>query len=252
MWGILDSYFGQTFYLILLVIIILCFWKERQFIYTKKILIALSIFGMGFPIVYCVFVKFRQISSFYRILWLLPLSIILPIGCVWILKKIRNRGKIGGIICIFAVLFGSGYWFNCDMELPDNIYKLDSDVIKAAEMIENDKKTEYVKVVGEVSFMRQVRQYSARLIWGYANRNCMMEAPAGDMKDINLRVASAIQSEIYSEGVDIYTDLEQLEADYVVIYQDKQLVDHLPQGSYDIIGETEQYQVVKMNYDIQN
>lgn len=121
-----------------------------------------------------------------------------------------------------------------------------------AEIMEADSEEEYIKVVGEVPFMRQIRQYSARFIWGYDSRGCMMNTNTRNTNNIYIRVACAVQDEFYSKSSDIYTDLEQLEIEYVVLYKEKQFEDHLPQDSYEIIGETKEYKVVKMKYGIRN
>lgn len=251
MFSVFDGYFGETLYFVLLLVLTLCLWNKRDKLFEKKILVSLMVFGITLSFLYYIFTKMEMENIFYRMLWLLPLVNIVSIASIWILKKAKNSVQICGLICIFTIVFGSNFLLVYNVELPDNIYKLDSDVIKVSEIIECNAETEDIRFVGEVSFMGQIRQYSSRFIWGYANRNCMVEASKGDMNDIYVRVAAAVQDEVYSVDNNIYADLKKLRIQYVVLYKEKQFVDHLPQGSYEIIGETEQYQVVKMNYTVE-
>lgn len=77
----------------------------------------------------------------------------------------------------------------------------------------------------------------------------MMNADASHTENASYRIVGAIQNQYYPECMNVIDDLEELNVDYVVIYKANPFQNYLPEMSYETIGETEQYKVLRMNYE---
>lgn len=253
MWNIVSSYFSDTFYLILLLLLIICIFVKRDFPGNRKLLVAIGTYCLFFPILFFACDKLRMGSVFYRFLWVFPSSVIIGIGFTWVLKK-KDNTKAGFIIeaFILILLVGNICFNESYLKLPNNIYKIENDVIEAADLIEEDTEKDNIIIIGEVSFLSQVRQYSSRFWWGYTNRECMMNADSGNEGDESARLAGAIQNSNFPQSMNVLSDLYKLRVDYIVLYLDNSFPDHLPQNSYEVIGQTEKYKILKMDYALFN
>ena len=75
MLSVLYNYYGKTVYLMLLILLFLCLWTKRENILAKKVLVAVTLFCLSFPILYYICEKIGMKDVSYRMFWLIPLSI---------------------------------------------------------------------------------------------------------------------------------------------------------------------------------
>lgn len=249
MQDIVNNYFGDTFFLIILLFGVVCILIKRDSKVNKKLLYALGGFCVSFPILFVIFAILGMKSVFYRVLWILPLSLITGIGFTWIQKRKKDGNSLYVLcICILILLVGNICFEPNRLSFPENIYKLDDEVIEVAKIMEEDSEKENIIVIGEMPFMIQIRQYSPRFWWGYTNRNCMIYADTRNEWDESARLAGAIQNNYFPSSMDVLKDLETLKIDYLVIYQNNIFIDKIPKEKYAIVGETMNYKVLKMDY----
>lgn len=242
MGGIIQNYFGTTFGLLIIIIWLLILYNNRDKAEMKYVLSASIIFIITIPLLYKICEKFNMLDVFYRFLWLFPLSLMSSYIAV---KIIQKQYTIYVILLICLFWFGNIYIDWQEWRLPDNMYKISNDVIEAVEIIENDSVSENIKVVGEIDFMGEVRQYSAKIHWGYPNALYMIEGTIVD-DDASTRIANALyKAELYSK-TQIFEDLQALDISYIVLYQNNPFIDQLPLVSYEIVGETEKYIVIRV------
>ncbi|MBD5542611.1 MAG: hypothetical protein HDR00_15735 [Lachnospiraceae bacterium] len=189
-------------------------------------------------------------SVFYRFLWAFPLSVIISILMTRLMEKSNHKKMMGCLLVIISNLLLNNIGFDISAwRMSDNLYMLDEEILQIGDMIEEDSEEENIVVLGEVDFMMQIRQYSSRICWGYDTRHYMIHAAPRIDVNASYRIAAAIQKHHCPDDVDIMSDLDELNADYIVIYQDSPFVNYLPEGNYEIIGETSKYKVIKMNYN---
>lgn len=254
MWRVIGDYFGNSVYLVILSFFLLFLVKERKRNYVRKLLAAAFVFCVTFPVLYIVCGKFKMSSVFYRFLWAFPLSVIISIFMTRLMEKSNHKKMMGCLLVIISILLLNNIGLDISAwKMSDNLYMLDEEILQVGDMIEEDSEEENIVVLGEVDFMLQIRQYSSRICWGYDTRDYMRHymthtAPGIDI-NASYRIAAAIQTHYCPDEVDIMSDLAELNADYIVIYQDSPFVEYLPEGNYEIIGETSKYKVIKMNYN---
>lgn len=245
---VFKGYFEGSIYPIVLVLLIF-FLVKRKNILAKKLVVSCVIYLLFIPIVYMVCSRVDLASVTYRLLWVFPLSIIVAVLAVDIIEK-SERKKIALclVILIEMLLLGNVALYADAWKVPDNLYLLDDEIVQIGNLIENDSGGEMTIVVGELDFMGQIRQYSPRVCWGYTNRKYMMNADESHTENASYRIAGAIQNHYYPDGMSVIGDLEELAVDYIIIYRDNPFQNHLPEESYEIVGNTENYRVLRMNY----
>lgn len=247
---IISSYFGKPIYLIILVFFIIFIIKKSKKNLAKKVLIAFAVFGISFPGVYFICKKFKFGIEAYRLFWIFPLSLLIGILILMMIQESKSQRKLWGLIVLIDLLMFGNVGLKSDAwKYPDNFYLISNEVIEISDIIESNTDKKEIIVVGEMDFMIQVRQYSSRISWGYTNRDSMIYSYLKLDRDSSHRVAAAIQDGYYFLDMNVCEDLRELQVDYVVLYQNSTFTDHLPSWSYDIIDMTNNYKIIKMNYD---
>lgn len=244
MYPVFKGYFGTSFGVIIIIIFLLFCYHSRKKNISKYINLASFIFIILIPILFLICRKFNMLDVVYRFFWIFPLCLMGAYVCVEVMRQKRNVLLIILLICFFYTnCINSEKW-----SLPDNVYKISNEIIEIADIIEINSNGKKVKVIGEVDFMMQIRQYSAKICWGYPNAISMIETDSRNEDDESVRLADAIQNNYFSSNMDILGDLEALKIDYLVIYQNNGFINKLSKENYDIIGETRNYKILKVNY----
>ena len=98
---------------------------------------------------------------YYRYLWMLPLPIVFGYLFIKLLDKC-NKILQGILISLFVILCvaGRSYWLP-HLEFPENIYKIDQNVIDVAEIIKADSEKEENIVLYNYNFFYELRLYDA-------------------------------------------------------------------------------------------
>lgn len=114
------------------------------------------------PFVFILMEKVGEASSYYRLLWGWPIVIFAGYAVFLIQKKSRPLEWIIliGLICIIFSIFIK----KDDLVLPDNIGKLNRNLIEIADAIELDKEYEEVRFVGDSVCTYGMREYNANIL----------------------------------------------------------------------------------------
>lgn len=173
----------------------------------------------------------------YRFYWAFPIYFVFAYFMTKLLTRLQKHSVAKDFFLIFSLMIvvvgmnqiGEGekhtFLSNGMFKQADNVYKIESNVIHAADLIEADKKdkTLYANVVADGNVNRELRAYDASLI--------------------NINTAEYFT--IFSDTVcdisqeDMISALDTLDVNYVIISSSNINNDFLTGCGYVLIGETE-------------
>jgi hypothetical protein len=246
----INLYFGWYYYPICLVIFLFILLKNKSVVH-KKLLVAIMIFTIIYPGLYYGCVYFDLEEESYRLFWSFPLQLIAAgvfVAFVRLFSQNRQKQFIFIAILMILFLFGNQFLQKGSIYIPDNEYGVQDEILELSELIENDmsSETDYVNVVGELDFMIKIRLISPNIHWAYG-RGYMMNANEKHTENAGYRTAGAIQAGYFYEGQDVLQDLRDLDVDYLVVYKENEILNHIPEEYLRQIGETENYLVLAVD-----
>lgn len=165
LWG---EYFGNTAILPLFVIAVIWLFrkwnteKRRCFLCAAGVSILLLYNGLT----YAAAQKVGEAETYYRFIWICPFVLICAFLITEVFMHIGKEKKLLGII-IFPIaifLFSSklpSTWVN----IPQNVYQLDSEVIKVSDIIMDLTGGESAKMIDDGAISATIRQYNAKIIF---------------------------------------------------------------------------------------
>ncbi len=137
--------------------------KRVLFLYVPIILVLLFFNPLFIRIIYGVIGE----EIYYRILWLLPVAIVIAYTIVKIYCGLRGRKAYGflGLAAILVIISGSCIYFNPAFERAENIYHVPEEVVEICDTIEVEGRE--VMAVFPSEMIIYIRQYSARVCMPY-------------------------------------------------------------------------------------
>lgn len=191
-WVILKNYGGTGFLLLLYVIALGCLLIREKNKYVRSIFVyapMLLIFGFLFPVSRKLYVAvLNEGNTYYRVLWLLPVSITLAYtGCSVIYrlgkrfeKNARWISYAGALVGVAVIMLAGKYVYNSPhISKAENAYHLPQEVIDICDTIEaNEGEIPYNYATFPGDLVYYVRQYRTDIglsygrdmvepVWGY-------------------------------------------------------------------------------------
>ena len=240
---IFNSRFTLDIYWIVLLVFALYLIVNRKQLIAKKLIVSIGVFLFLYPIWH-----YASGGVFYRLWWLFPIFVIIALGMTQLLECNKSNKIFFTVllIIVYVLVFGNNihsYLKNC--VYVTNPYHVNESVIDVADMILTEDKQDTIVVVGEPTFMTQIRLYSAKFCWGYASRDAMMLAEKRLETDGSYLVATALQTGYFAEGLDLVKELKELNVDYVILEKSNTCLMGF-EADIQLIGETDAYSVYKM------
>lgn len=165
-WNVIAWYFGNNvviaFLLILMALYLLGRKKENRLYVIGSVIAAFLLFN---PLTYRVVTKLGEGNTYYRFLWMIPLSLILA----WMLLRIwgKLQSAMTKLIFIIAVIFVIFIYSNSSIEnwttLPESVYQLSDDKIQVADLISEVTDNQPAIVYGEDDLLYGIREYNANI-----------------------------------------------------------------------------------------
>ena len=234
---IFQSYTGNGFLTILYMLALLYLWMTEKNKTTRVILVyGASVIQILFfvPLFYYGY-QLLDAGTYYRILWLLPMTVTIAYTAVKILGKYPAGSIIIGLCMI--MICGKYVYSNDYITKAENWYHIPQEVIEVCDMIMPEEDEERVKGVFPDELIHFVRQYSSRIMMAYG-RDYL--APDWIYGDHPLREVMNQEKIRISELVSLATEMK---CQYIIVERKKEF-----------IGNFDHYQVVKVgettNYDI--
>ena len=113
---------------------------------------------------YCILEILGEGSTYYRFFWICPIVLIIAYGIVELLTSVKEKQ----LPLLLLVLGLGGYMFSqipiqSWVNLPENIYQLDNDVIQAADALMELTGGEPTTLVDNGTLTSTIRQYNAKI-----------------------------------------------------------------------------------------
>jgi hypothetical protein len=229
---VLQRYFAGNI-LLILTMIAFVFWARKNGTQIRWYLtfIAVGILFLFNGISYRLIRSAGESDTYYRLLWILPITLFVAYFIIELLDAFNGWKKIVFIFLCAACLgiYGSvslGTW----LKFPTNIYQLSEDVIGVADVIEVHSGGSRVKMWDEGSIWYSIRQYDDNICW-----------PEGDMDDLYYALISQ-DPDYTAEEIRQYVAWSM--ADYIVLRKDMTVSNGwVQEAGFVMIGQTENYNI---------
>ncbi len=240
---IFQEFTGSGFLTILYLLTLLYLWTSEKnptfraiFVYGASIiqlLFFMPLFYYGYQLL--------DEGTYYRILWILPMTITIAYAAV----KILGRYPIGSIAigAVMIIVCGQYVYSNENVSWAENAYHIPQEAIEVCDMIMPEEDEERVTGVFPDSLIHFVRQYSSRIQMAYG-RDYL--APDWIYGDHPLRKVMNQEEIRISELVRLATEQK---CQYIILEKNKELIGNFEKLKVFKIGETTNYDIYR-NYQV--
>ena len=239
---IFKAYNGTGYYCLLFIAALMYLWFAEENKSLKLLLVTVpTVIQVLFFIPYFhMAYNMLDEGTYYRILWLLPMTLVIAYSAV---KVIGNHLGLGvALVCLLLSLCGSYAYMGVVFDKAENAYHLPDEVIELCDMVRPQEKGKRIWVAFPPELVHFVRQYTTDIMLPFG-RDSMVDS---------WKRADNELFDIYM-GRDIYADrLVSLstgyQCDYVIIGQDDNVIGDVTDYGLREIGRTQNY-IVYSNLD---
>lgn len=191
-----------------------------------------------FPLFYYGYQLLDQ-GTYYRILWILPMTITIAYAGCLILSRYPAGSVILGILMI--ILCGKYVYSNEHISKAENWYHIPEEVIRVCDMIMPEEGEERVTGIFPDEMVHFVRQYSTRIQMAYGRDYLAPDWQYGDHP-----IREAINREKI-QAFRVVTLANNAKCQYIILKRDKEILGNLKNFNVEVIGKTENYDVYRNN-----
>lgn len=240
---IFQGFTGSGFLTILYLLTLLYLWtSEKNPLFRAIFVYGASIIQLLFflPLFYYGYQLLDQ-GTYYRILWILPMTVTIAYAAV----KILGRYPVGSIVIgiVMIMVCGQYVYSNDYISWAENVYHIPQEAIDVCDIIMPGEDEERVTGVFPDDLIHFVRQYSSRIQMPYGRDYLAPDWIYGDhplRKIVN-------QEEIrISELVRLATEQK---CQYIILERNKELIGNFENFKVFKVGETTNYDIYR-NYQI--
>ena len=244
---IFQGFTGSGYLTILYLLTLLYLWtSEKNPTFRAVFVYGASIIQLLFfvPLFYYGYQLLDE-GTYYRILWVLPMTITIAYASVKILGRYPVSSIAIGVLLI--VICGKNVYSNEYISRAENIYHIPQEVIEVCDVIMPGEDEERITGVFPDDLIHFVRQYSSRIQMPYG-RDYL--APDWIYGDHPLRKVMNQEEIRISEIVRLATEQN---CQYIILERNKELIGNFENLKVFKIGETTNYDIYR-NYqvDIEN
>ena len=239
--SIYQQYSGVGFLTILYLLALIYLWV------CEKNPTVRSIFVYGascvqllffFPLFYYGYQVLDQ-GTYYRILWILPMTITIAYAGCMILSKYPASSVVLGVLMI--ILCGKYVYSNDNISKAENWYHIPQEVIQVCDMIMPKEGEERITGIFPDEMVHFVRQYSSRIQMAYGRDYLAPDWKYGDHPIREVMNGENIQA------FRIVTLANNAKCQYIILKRDKEILGNLKNFNVEVIGKTENYDVYRNN-----
>ena len=239
--GTYLNYSGNSLFMTFFVVCLIYLGYSEKKIGRRMILfygsiLLLAVFFFPFFSYLLINVLFDS-EVYYRILWLLPMSIVVAYTGVKILILIENKAKKIVIAIGMCLLLATGgdYVFDHPSFLKaENFYHIPQSVIDVCDVVEPEEGEDWIMAVFPAEMISYVRQYSTRIHMPYG-RAVLID---------RWNLGHPLYETMEMEQVDVALLAEQAieyKCDYVILPELKQISGNLEEYHFIIIDQVDGY-----------
>lgn len=249
-----QYYFGNTSFLVLFIISLLCscFLIEKQ--YRRMLLFAVICFLIVYnDVMFMLVERFKGSGEYYRFFWMIPLTTVLAVLAAYCFTK-ADTGikKVFVLIILVMVILSSGEGRRIpDMRIQkmDNGYTLPEETMELIQIMDQDRKEASVVVLCPEDLIRYLRIYDGAYI-SAVPRSIYRSYADFDVSNANankrrawLLLDSLQNAEHDSE--EVKEALSETEVRYIICSKENNAEDYKAFGGI-LLGETAQYYIYKL------
>lgn len=236
---IFKDYGGTGYYTILFVLslIYLGFTEEDKRVRTILVYIPAVMMLLFFLPVFYVLYNGLDSGTYYRILWLMPMTVVIAYaGC----KLIGHHVKLGVLVAAFVLIISGTYVYKSQyISKAENLYHLPQETIEICDMIKPAEGAERVWAVFPVEQVHFVRQYTTTIQMPYGRESIETSWGYGKHPLCELLLKEYIPADELSE-LSIENDCH-----YIILLKKMKIDGNLGEYDIELIGETENYLVYR-------
>lgn len=244
---IFQKYMGTGLLVILFLaaLLYLLVYEKRKpvrilFVYVPTVVLLLFFNPLFFRFFYGVVGE----EIYYRICWLLPITVVIAYAVLFILGSLAGRKRVAFLVIALAVLMISGkpVYTSERYSVAENPYHVPQQVVDICDAIEVEGREVMAAFPDE--FLVYVRQYTAMVCMPYG-RDVLL----GEYNELRLLLK---QEEIEVERLAQLA--KQSGCHYMILPEETKLLGKMEEYSYEILGEMHGYVIYKdttMNFSLQ-
>ncbi|MEI8198966.1 MAG: hypothetical protein WCG21_02805 [Eubacteriales bacterium] len=244
-----TQYFGVGSYMLLYISSLIYIYATekkkiiRDLLFYYPLLVLAVIFN---PLIAYVIMKFIENQVYWRMFWILLLTIIIAYAATMIVQRIsRNYGKVVVtlFIIIIMILGGKFIFTPANYSTSFNWYKLPVQTIEVCNIIENDSNTK-IRVVVPADLEVSVRQYDANIQMPYGRDGY---DNTGALSETGRAFHSLMQDSVLNVEL-ISSYMRGFECNYIVIKKTTVLSENLEISGYKFVASTDSYNIYRFDY----
>lgn len=208
------------------------------FVYVPIVLLLLFFNPVFAKIVY----RFADDEIYYRILWLIPITVVIAHSAVHMYGALKGRVRIvfAGVCAALVMFSGSFIYNNIYFSRAENLYHVPQSVVDICDAIEVEGRE--VMAVFPSELLQYVRQYSPVVCMPYGREVIV------DRWGMNHELFDVMEAQTVDAG-----ELARLARDtenggmnachYVILRQDKEIVGDLTEYGYELFDSVDGYDI---------
>lgn len=165
-WNVCEQYFEES--IVLPIFLLALLWllkkwnKEKRMAFYAAVLASILLLYNG--VSHRILEKVGEGSTYYRFFWICPIALIISYGVVELVFYAKKKQ----LFMALFILFLAGYMFSqmqlqSWVNLPENIYQLDNDVVQAADALMELTDGEPTTLIDNGTLTGTIRQYNAKI-----------------------------------------------------------------------------------------
>lgn len=239
MLDIFKAYNGTGYYCIMFIAALMYLWFTEEDKRIRCLLVyapALIQTVFFVPYFYMLYNTLDE-GTYYRILWLLPMTVVIAYaGC----RIIGVHTKVGlALLAAILALSGTYVYKSEYMSVAENAYHIPQEVVEVCDMIKPEEGKERIWASFPADMVHFVRQYTTTI---------QMPFGRDQLVDSWLKYDNALYELYAGEEMDVglLSDLAtEYNCNYVVLERDRELIGEPNEVQLILFGETENYLIYR-------
>lgn len=139
--------------------------RELQMLSIYTVFLFLTIFNP--VLIKYIYSLFHMDDVYYRFFWLLPVSILLAYGCIYLIGKGSSLFQKSllciAILCIILLTGSPVKYWKSAIDFPDNLYKVPDEVIEVSEVLHQNITENDPRIAVAFDLLLTIRQFDASI-----------------------------------------------------------------------------------------
>lgn len=229
---------GLLVVLLAVVLVFLALWLEKGPKKVAMVWMPIFILVVYFCPVWYFYINKRDDSEIlYRVLWMIPFSVITCYAFVEAIfalpKKKRTYGFAAAVLLI--ILSGQYLYTNPQFKRAENIYHVPQTVVDICDALKVDGRE--IKVCMPLEYVQYTRQYCPNICQTYGRAVLM-----GYMVDITTDISDYLEKDIVDVKY-VSSELKRTMTHYLVISEMKELSEPLENYNYSLVEKMDGYDI---------